>query len=369
MSVPAGTDRPANAPVGVGIVGCGAISGQYVTTLRALEGVRLVAVADLDPARAQAVADAHEGVRALPVPALLADEAVDIVLNLTLPAVHAEVALQAIAAGKDVYLEKPLAATTDEAGAVLAAAAERGVRVGCAPDTVLGTGIQTARRTIDDGLIGRPVSATATMMTPGHERWHPNPDFYYVPGGGPLLDMGPYYVTSLVTLLGPVVSVIGAAGRPRDSRVIGSGPRQGELIPVTTDTHVTGVLVHASGALSTMVMSFDAVATVSANIEVHGERGSLIVPDPNRFSGEVKLFRLDGTGWETLPESAGYRNSSRGFGLADMAGTPEGREPRAGGSLAFHVLDVMESLLLSTRTGRSVPIESTCQRPAPVPLG
>ncbi|WP_371783303.1 Gfo/Idh/MocA family protein [Streptosporangium subroseum] len=371
MNAPAETGiagRSPDAPVGIGIVGCGAISGQYLATLSTLDGVRLVAVADLDAARAEAVAKAHDGVRALPVPDLLADGAVDVVLILTMPAAHAEVALQAIAAGKDVYLEKPLAATTAEAGAVLAAAAERGVRVGCAPDTVLGTGIQTARRTIDDGLIGRPISATATMMTPGHERWHPNPDFYYVPGGGPLLDMGPYYVTSLVTLLGPVVSVIGAASRTHDSRLIGSGPRQGELIPVSIDTHVTGVLVHASGAVSTMVMSFDAVATVSANIEVHGERGSLIVPDPNHFSGDVKLFRLGGTVWETLPESAGYRNSSRGFGLADMAGTPEGQEPRAGGSLAFHVLEVMESLLRSAGTGQSIPIVSTCLRPEPVPL-
>jgi predicted dehydrogenase len=360
--------RLTSAPVGVGLVGCGAISGQYLATLGALDGVRLVAVADLDPARAQAVAEAHDGVRALPVPELLADGAVDVVLILTLPAAHAEVALQAIAAGKEVYLEKPLAATTAEARAVLAAAAERDVRVGCAPDTVLGTGIQTARRTIDDGLIGRPISATATMVTPGHERWHPNPDFYYVPGGGPLLDMGPYYVTSLVTLLGPVVSVIGAASRTRDSRSIGSGPRQGELIPVSIDTHVTGVLVHASGALSTVVMSFDAVTTVSVNLEIHGDRGSLIVPDPNHFDGDVKLFRLGGTDWETLPESAGYRNSSRGFGLADMAGTPEGQEPRAGGSLAFHVLEVMESLLRSAEMGHTIPIESTCLRPAPVPL-
>src|SRR5204862_5802911 len=144
------------------------------------------------------------------------------------------------------------------------AAGAAGVQVGCAPDTVLGTGIQTARKAVDDGRIGAPIAATATMVTPGHERWHPDPDFYYQPGGGPLLDMGPYYVTALVTILGPVVSVVGAASQTRNSRMIGSGPRTGEVIPVSTDTHVSGILTHASGALSTLFMSFDAVATLSA---------------------------------------------------------------------------------------------------------
>jgi predicted dehydrogenase len=278
-------------PLNVGIIGCGAIIAQYLASFRRLDAVNLVAVADLDAARARAVADGYEGVRALTVDELLAADDVELVLNLTIPAAHAEVALKAIAAGKHVYGEKPLAATTAEAREVLDAANAAGVLVGCAPDTVLGTGIQTARKAIDDGLIGRVVSATATMVTPGHERWHPNPDFYYQPGGGPLLDMGPYYVSALVTLLGPVVSVIGAASHTRSERTIGSGPREGETVPVTTDTHVTGVLMHASGALSTLVMSFDAVKTKSPNIEIHGEHGSLAVPDPNHFDGDVQSGR------------------------------------------------------------------------------
>ncbi|MFD6418119.1 Gfo/Idh/MocA family protein [Streptomyces sp. NPDC060194] len=358
-----------SARTGVGIVGCGAISGQYLATLAASDTLALVAVADLDPVRAHAVADAHPGVKALTVPQLLAHDAVNVVLSLTVPAAHAEVALPAIAAGKDVYLEKPLAATTAQAREVLAAARARGVRVGCAPDTVLGTGVQTARRAIDDGLVGRPLFATATMTVPGHELWHPDPDFYYVPGGGPLLDMGPYYVTSLVTLLGPVRSVTGTAGRSRDTRVIASGRRAGERISVTTDTHVSGVLTHASGVLTTLVMSFDGVATAASPLEVHGEKGSLIVPDPNRFSGDVRLFRLGEEEWETLPPSAGYRDAGRGQGLADMARTPAAQEPRASGTLAYHVLDVMESLLESARTGASVQVTSTCDRPAAVPLG
>lgn len=353
------------SPTNVGIIGIGAISQQYLTTLDRIDNLNLVAVADLDQARAEAAAEAHPGVRALTVDDLLADASIDAVLNLTIPAAHAEVALKIIAAGKDVYLEKPLAATTQEAQQILDAAAAAGVRVGCAPDTVLGTGTQTARKAIDDGLIGRPIAATATMVTPGHERWHPQPDFYYVPGGGPLLDMGPYYVTSLVTLLGPVASVVGAASRSRDSRTINQGPRAGETIPVTIDTHVTGVLVHESGALSTLVMSFDAVATTAANIEVHGEQGSLVVPDPNRFDGDVRLRALGSTEWETLPSSAGYPDGGRGIGLSDLASNP-GAEPRAGGALGFHVLDVMESLLTAAHEGRSVTVESTCPRPPAV---
>ncbi|MEV5503126.1 Gfo/Idh/MocA family oxidoreductase [Nonomuraea fuscirosea] len=353
-------------PVNLGIVGCGAISAQYLQTIDRLPQVNLVAVADLDLDRAREAVRPYAGVEVLSVPDLMADARIDTVLNLTIPAAHAEIALQAIAAGKHVYCEKPLAATGADARRVLEAAAEAGVRVGCAPDTVLGTGTQTARVAIDDGLIGRPVAATATMLTPGHERWHPNPDFYYVPGGGPLLDMGPYYISSLVTLLGPVATVIGAASRTRAKRTIGKGPRQGEEIPVLVDTHVTGVLAHESGALSTLVMSFDAVATKAPNIEVHGELGSLVVPDPNRFDGTVLLTRLGEKDAAPLPVSAGYEEAGRGVGLIDFA---FGREPRAGGTLGIHVLDIMESLLASAKSGRSVDVESTCERPAPVALG
>ena len=355
-------------PLKVGIIGCGAIIAQYLTNFRRLDQIELVAVADLDPVRAQAVADDYDGVRAVSVDELLAADDVDLVLNLTIPAAHADVALKAIAAGKSVYGEKPLAATTAEAQQVLAAAREAGVVVGCAPDTVLGTGIQTARKAIDDGLIGAPISATATMVTPGHERWHPNPDFYYQPGGGPLLDMGPYYVSALVTLLGPVVSVIGAASHTRNERTIGSGPRVGETVPVNIDSHVTGVLVHASGALSTLFMSFDAVKSKSPNIEIHGERGSLVVPDPNHFDGDVQLFALGAEDWQTLPVSAGYVDSGRGFGIADLAATPPGSEPRAGGQLAYHALEVMESVLASAKSGSVVQIQSTAARPAAVEL-
>jgi predicted dehydrogenase len=353
-------------PLRIGIVGLGAISGAYLSTFTRLEAVRLAAVADIDEARAASVA-AEQDVRALTVDQLTTDPDVDLVLNLTIPVAHAEIALKAIAGGKSVYGEKPLAATMAEATTVVAAGRAAGVRVGCAPDTVLGTGVQTARKAIDDGSIGEPISATATMMTPGHERWHPNPDFYYQPGGGPLLDMGPYYVTALVTLLGPVDSVIGAASHTRATRTIGSGARGGETIPVNVDTHVTGVLRHESGALSTLVMSFDTVATRASNIEIHGPMGSLVVPDPNGFDGEVSLHEL-GREWHTLPPSAGYRNAARGYGIADLATTQPAIAARANGDVALHVLDILTSLLAAADSGSTMAVASTCDRPATVPL-
>ncbi|MFC5275632.1 Gfo/Idh/MocA family protein [Brachybacterium sacelli] len=350
----------------IGMIGCGVISQQYLASFEQLPDVQLVAVADLDPARAEAAAAGREGVRVLSVDELIADDEVDTVLNLTIPAAHAGIDLRAIAAGKNVYSEKPFAVTTAEGQEVLAAAQEAGVVVGSAPDTVLGTGTQTARAALEDGTIGAPIAAVATMVTPGHERWHPQPDFYYVPGGGPLLDMGPYYIHALVTLLGPVSEVMGASSRLRTERTIGSGPRQGETIPVTTDTHVTGVLVHESGVLSTLVMSFDAVATTIHPIEIHGTAGTLAVPDPNRFDGDVEVRRLGGDGWETLPVAAGYAEAGRGIGLQDMA--VRGSGLRASGELGQHVLEVMNAVLESSTGGARVEVTSSVARPAMVAL-
>nr|WP_203645179.1 Gfo/Idh/MocA family oxidoreductase [Streptomyces sp. SID14478] len=351
----------------IGIVGAGKISGAYLSTLARLTNVRLTAVTDLDDSRARALATQYEGpVAVAPTVAdLVSRDDVDAVLNLTIPAAHADVALQALAAGKHVYGEKPLAAHRKEADAVLAAAREAGLRVGCAPDTVLGTGTQTARRTIDDGLIGRPVAATAFMTGAGHEKWHPDPEFYYRPGGGPLLDMGPYYLSALVHLLGPVVRVTGASSRPRAERTIGSGPRAGHTFPVEVDTHITGVLEHAGGALSTLIMSFDVRAARLPRIEVHGTDASLSVPDPNTFDGPVEIHR--GDGWTALPVRAGYRDAGRGTGLADLAAALDsGRPHRASAELAAHVLDVMLTLMDAADQDRALPVTSTCERPAPV---
>ncbi|AQW46832.1 Gfo/Idh/MocA family protein [Streptomyces violaceusniger] len=354
-------------PLNIGIVGAGKISGAYLSTLERLTSVRLTAVTDLDRSRAQAVADQGGGVVAVvpSVAELVARDDVDAVLNLTIPAAHADVALAALGAGKHVYGEKPLAANREEADAVLIAAREAGLRIGCAPDTVLGTGTQTARKAVDDGLIGRPVAATAFMTTAGHEKWHPDPEFYYQPGGGPLLDMGPYYLSALVHLLGPVVKVTGASSRPRTERAIGSGPRAGHTFPVEIDTHITGVLEHADGALSTLVMSFDIKAARLPRIEVHGTDASLSVPDPNGFDGTVEIHR--GDAWETLPVSAGYPDAGRGVGLADLADAlADDRPHRASAELAAHVLDIMLTLMDAAGQGRALPVTSMCERPAPV---
>lgn len=355
--------------VGIGVVGVGVISRTYLETLTAHGGVDVVAVADLDLDRARQVADQHPGTRAVDVATLLADPAVDVVLNLTVPLAHEEVALAAIGAGKHVFGEKPLTATPQGARRVLAAADAAGVRVGCAPDTVLGTGVQTARAVVEAGTIGRPSSALATWVSPGHEGWHPQPDFYYREGGGPLLDMGPYYLTALVHLLGPVTHVQGAAGRARDERVIGSGPRAGERIPVEVATHVTGLLQHAGGAISTVTVSFDGGRSRARPIEVHGEHGSVSVPDPNAFDGEVEVWTPD-AGWHAVPPGAGYAGSARGIGLLDMVDAVGlgGGAHRASGALAEHVLEVMTSLLTSADAGGRVAIGSRPVVPPLVPL-
>jgi predicted dehydrogenase len=363
---------PAALPLRIGMVGAGKISGQYLDTIARLDTLRLTAVADLDPGRAKEAAERAGAEVAGSLAELVARDDVDAVLNLTIPAVHTEVALAAVAAGKHVYGEKPLATTREEAAAILAAAREAGVRVGSAPDTVLGTGTQTARKAVDDGLIGRPVAATAFMTTAGHEAWHPDPEFYYRPGGGPLLDMGPYYLSALVHLLGPVVKVTGAASTPRAERVVGSGPRAGQRFAVEVDTHITGVLEHADGALSTLVMSFDVHAAHLPRIEVHGTAGSLSVPDPNGFEGQVELFAAGGS-WQPLPVSAGYPGAGRGTGLADLADAlATGRPHLASAELAEHVLDVMLTLLDSAHAGQALAVASRCERPAPVagaPIG
>jgi predicted dehydrogenase len=354
-------------PHRIGIVGLGVISRAYLETLTPSAEVEITAVADLDAARAAEAAAALPAARALTLDELVGSDDVDVVLNLTTPGAHAEVCLAAIAHGKDVYTEKPLAATLEDAQRIITAARGAGVRVGCAPDTVLGTGIQTARAVIDAGEIGMPVAAMAIMATPGHERWHPNPDFYYLPGGGPLLDMGPYYVSALVQLLGPVVSVIGASSRLRSERVIATGHRAGTAIPVEVDTHVTGILTHASGALSTLTTSFDAVATTAPPIEIHGTDASLTAPDPNTFAGDVTLRRLGADDWRLIEPRAGYRDSARGIGLLDMIRTPGRADGRASGAMGLHVLDVMTGLLRSAASGTRIDTSSTVDRPAPVP--
>jgi predicted dehydrogenase len=350
----------------VGVVGAGKISGQYSATLARLPQVDITAVADLDVGRAQRLAGEH-GARVVTLADLYAADDVDVVLNLTTPGAHADVALAALRAGKHVYGEKPLTVTTAQGVTVTDAARATGLRVACAPDTVLGTGVQTARAAVDAGAIGTAHAATAFMTGAGHERWHPDPEFYYLPGGGPLLDMGPYYLTALVHLLGPVTHVVGMSSRPLDTRTIAGGPRAGTSFPVEVDTHETGILRHANGALTTLIMSFDVWAANLPYIEVYGSTGSLSLPDPNYFAGDVRQFTRDTQEWAVLPPSSGYVDAGRGVGLLDLHDAmAEGRPHRAGVDVALHILDDMESMQRSARDGGTVTVSTTCDRPDPI---
>lgn len=355
--------------VGIGVIGCGNISTKYLTAMRQFPVLELKAVADMRSAAAEA-RGAEFGVPGLRVDQLLKRDDIEIVVNLTVPLAHTDVSLAVLNAGKHVHSEKPLGINTVEARKVMDLAAQKNLRVGCAPDTFLGGGHQTARKLIDDGAIGTPVAGSAFFMCPGHESWHPAPGFYYLRGGGPMLDMGPYYITDLVQLLGPVASVMGSTARPRSERLVTSQPMNGTLIPVEVATHVAGTLEFESGAIVSIAMSFDVPKHTHSPIEIYGDKAAMLVPDPNKFGGEVKLAKPRGE-WETVTLSHGHAEGEfRSIGVADMASAlVSGRPHRASGALAFHVLEVMEAFQKSADEGRRIAIESRVERPAALPAG
>ncbi|HET7560064.1 MAG TPA: Gfo/Idh/MocA family oxidoreductase [Limnochordia bacterium] len=356
-------------PVKVGLVGCGTISRTYFETAKLFESFRIVACADQLPERAQAKAE-EQGIRALTVDDLVADPEVELVLNLTIPKAHAEVARKALLAGKHAYNEKPLAVGREEGRELVRLAAEKGLRLGGAPDTFLGAGIQTCRKLIADGWIGEPIAATAFMMSHGHESWHPDPAFYYQPGGGPMFDMGPYYLTALVALIGPMARVTGSTRITFPERTITSKPKYGQQVQVEVDTHVAGLIDFANGAVGTIITTFDVWAANLPNIEIYGTAGSMRVPDPNGFGGAVKIKRPGMEDWVEIPHTHPHAGQSRGLGVADMAyAIRSGRKHRANGELTYHVLDAMHAFHDASRNNRHVFLESTCEQPAPLPLG
>ena len=356
-------------PVQVGIIGCGNISGTYFTHCKELETLEVVACSDIIPERAKASAEKfgipHHGTNEV----VLDNPDIELVICLTPPKVHAEIMLDALAAGKNAYTEKPFGICKDEGQAILSAARARGLRVGGAPDTFLGAGIQTCRKLIDDGAIGRPVAAVAFMMGRGAESWHPDPEFFYERGGGPMLDMGPYYLTTLVNLLGSIRRVTGSARASFPERLITSEKKRGKRIVVETPTHITGTAEFANGAIATLVMSFDIKAHNLPCIQVYGSEGTLSVPDPNGFGGPVRIDRGKGKGWEDVKLiNQAYADQSRGIGPADLAmAIRTGRKARASGALAYHVLEAMVSFEAASRSGRHVELASTCDRPAAMP--
>ncbi len=349
----------------IGIIGCGYISTAYLEAGKRFTNLNFASVADLDVERARAQA-AKYGIGAAETPeALTADPEIDVVLNLTIPAAHVTVGCAAIGAGKHVYSEKPIAINYAEARRMLGVANAADKRVGSAPDTFLGASGQTARRLIDEGVIGTPVAASAFMTNRGMEHWHPNPENFYLNGGGPMLDMGPYYLTSLVNLLGPVSRVCGMTRRSFETRRVtapGVAPRE---FPVETPTHHTGAMEFESGAIATVIMSFDVHASTLPRIEIYGSEGTLFVPDPNYFGGEVFVQLGDKGERESVASEHSYEKNSRSVGLADMVDAiKKGREHRCSGELAVHVLEVMLAFERSSDAGAFVDLETTVGRPS-----
>ena len=359
-----------NAKKNVGIIGCGQISSIYLESPRTFDILNIVACADIDIERARSQAQRFGVPKACSVAELLADPDIDIVINLTIPNVHAEIDLAIIEAGKSPYSEKPLGLNREQGNAVLYSAAAHNLRVGCAPDTFLGGGIQTCIQLLNEGAIGEPIAATAFMMSHGPEGWHADPDFFYQPGAGPLFDMGPYYLTALIAMLGPVKRVGGSTRVTFPERLITSQPRYGTKIKVNTPTHITGNLDFANGAVATMIMSFDIWSHHLPRIEIYGTEGTLVVPDPNTFGGPIHLRRADENAWKEMPLTHGYIANSRGLGVADMAyAMKTGRPHRASGELAYHVLDIMQSLHESSEQGQHILLSSTCNRPTALTPG
>lgn len=352
--------------VRIGLIGCGNISDAYLKAAAQFPIIEIVGCADINQVAAREKADEYS-IKYMDVDALLSDPEIDIILNLTTPQFHVEVGARALMAGKHTYSEKPLAITVEEAATLVSLAKKHGLRVGCAPDTFLGGAHQTARRAIDDDLIGTAVAGTAFMMGPGHEGWHPNPDFYYKAGGGPLMDMGPYYLTDLINLLGPVKTVSGAAKTSYKKRVIGSGEREGEVFDVEVPTHISAILSFVNGAMVTITTSFDVPKHEHSHIEIYGTLGSMLVCDPNEFEGEIKVSKKDGE-WETVVQEHLYGDGNyRILGLADMAQAIVNDRPhRASLELSLHVLEIMEGILFSAKQKQVVQLKHQCERPEPM---
>ncbi|MGZ0655675.1 Gfo/Idh/MocA family protein [Coraliomargarita sp. W4R72] len=357
--------------VGLGIIGCGKISQAYFDGAQVFEVLKMVGCADLNMEAAIAKAEENH-CQAMTVDELLAHPKVDLVINLTIPAAHASVSRQVLNAGKHVYCEKPLTVELKDAQAVLQLAEDKGLLVGCAPDTFLGAGYQTCRQLIDQNAIGRVVSGTVHMMGRGPEGWHPNPGFYYLKGGGPVLDMAPYYLTALINMIGPIKRVCAITSKAFDERVAGSEERKGEILPVEVSTHASATMEFHSGAVITAVFSFDVAKHGHSHIELYGTEGSLQAPDPNTFDGPVRLYQMSNNeaDWQDQELSHIYAKNMRSIGAADMAcSILTGRPHRASAQLAYHVLEIMHAFETSSQSKQFIEIESRVERPAALPTG
>lgn len=353
----------------VGIVGAGNISSIYCENLGKFPSIDLVGISDLDTARAQSQADKY-GIKSFGVDELIEGDAVDLILNITIPAAHGPVALRSLENGKHVYNEKPLSVTRDQARELNKAAAEKGLRVGCAPDTFLGAGHQKARKLIEEGIIGIPVAVHGYMISRGVENWHPNPEFFYKPGGGPMLDMGPYYLTAFVNLFGAIDRLAAITRTTFAQRTIGSEPLKGQVISVETPTSFVSTFQFESGVIGNLTTSFDAYGFKGQpNIVVFGTEGSMLIPDPNSFAGwdhkneRIRVKKGD-TETEFAIEEEPFKTNSRGLGILDIAHAIEENRPhRASGELAFHVLDAMLSSIDSSADSKFISLENRPAQP------
>jgi len=357
-------------PVKVGLVGCGFISGIYLENSKIFNSFDVVALADLIQERSEGRAKEYGIPKVCSTEELMTDPEIEIVLNLTTPDGHYNVAKQAIEAGKSVYNEKPLSIELEDGKELIDTAKEMGVLVGGAPDTFLGGGIQTCRKLIDDGWIGEPIAVNSFLTNHGHESWHPDPEFFYKKGGGPMFDMGPYYLTALVNLMGAIKQVKASTRVTFEERTITSEPKFGNKIKVDLPTHIVGIIDFQNNATGSILTSFDVWGAQLPRIEIYGTLGSLSVPDPNTFGGPVKIYLPEYKEWRDVPISHGYTFNSRGLGVADMSNAIRSKRPhRANGDLTYHVLEVMHAFHTASDIEKTVKIESTVEKPAPLPLG
>jgi predicted dehydrogenase len=350
----------------VGIIGCGNISDIYLEKIKLFHVLEIKSCSDLDMDRARIKANKFD-IQACTVDEILSDKEIGIIVNLTPPSAHADIALKSVEAGKSIYNEKPITIDLEEARKILDLAEKAKLRVGCAPDTFLGAGLQTCRQVIDSGMIGKPVAATAFMLGRGPEGWHPDPEFFYKKGGGPMFDMGPYYLTALVNLMGPVRRVTGITQVSFPERIIGSEGKRGQKIVVETPTHLAGLLEFVEGGIGTLITSFDVWTHSLPRIEIYGSEGTLRVPDPNTFGGKVEIWRPGTNKWEEVNLSHGYSENTRGLGVADLAyGLISGRPHRANGQLGYHVLEIMHSVIKASSSDRHIHLTSKVERPKPM---
>lgn len=351
----------------IGIVGCGMISDIYFEAAGTFNILKVVACCDDLSERAKAKTELHN-VPSMTIDKLLAVPEIEIVLNLTPPKAHLAVTLEILKAGKHAYSEKPFGIDSKEAAQVIALAKKKNLRIGSAPDTFLGGGQQTARKMIDDGWIGKPIAGTAIVMGRGPEKW-PHAPFFYDVGAGPMLDLGPYYITALINMLGPARSVTAVTCKGSQTRV-GGADTVPHVYPINVTTHLTGMIEFHCGAIITVITSFEVYKHGHTPIEIYGSEGSLQVSDPNTFDGPVRVFRNGYEDWKSVPLSHIYSENSRSIGVADMAyAMQSGRKHRANGELANHVLEIMLAFDVSSQLGRKTEMTTTCERPNPLPLG